>query len=120
MKFMPQEIEVWYLLPALRKEITRILSSEYELNQKEISQILGITESAVSQYKKSKRGNELHFSEKDLKEIRKGVSKIINDHADCNGILYKLCVLLRVNSSLCDFHRKCDSSIDKNCDLCLV
>ena len=79
MKLMPQEIEVWYLLPALRREIALELINKYKFSQREISEILGITESAVSQYLKSKRANELKFSNSELIKIKKCVKEIFKD-----------------------------------------
>ena len=66
---MPQEVELWYLIPALRREIAKILVKDYDLSQVEIAKILKITESAVSQYLKEKRGNELKFTEKEIRKL---------------------------------------------------
>ena len=41
---MPQEIEVWYLIPALRKELARIFIKDYGLAQKKAAELLGISE----------------------------------------------------------------------------
>ena len=82
MKLMPQELEVWYLLPALRKELARIFIKDYNLSQKKISQLFGITESAISQYQKLKRANELKFSRTEKEEIKKTASKILKDEKD--------------------------------------
>ena len=115
---MPQELEVWYLIPALRRELTKILISNFNLNQKEISKILGITESAISQYLKSKRGNELKFSKEEFEEIKKVAKEIISDKENSNEYFYKLCIKFRGCQSLCKLHRKQDNSVSKNCDLC--
>ena len=118
MELLPQELEVWYLIPALRKEIAKILISEFGMSQKKVSEILEITESAVSQYLKSKRGSELKFSDRDIEEIRDGAKNIIeNNHA--NEEIYKLSLKFRGSSTLCSFHKKSDKSISKDCDLCL-
>jgi predicted transcriptional regulator len=55
-----QELEVWYLLPAVRKELAKIMK-EKGLTQAKIAKLLGITEAAVSQYIKSKRAKDVHF-----------------------------------------------------------
>ncbi len=115
---LPQELEIWYLIPALRCELTKIFISEFKLNQKQVSKILGITESAVSQYLSSKRGNELKFSKKEIKEIKKTAQKILKSKKTTEEF-YKLCMKLRGTESLCALHRKNDKSITKNCDLCI-
>lgn len=117
MSSLPQEIEIWYLIPALRRELARIFISEFNLSQKQASKVLGITESAISQYVKSKRGNELKFSKKELNEIKKTSEKMIKSKK-ANEEFYKLCIKLRGTESLCKLHKKHDKSISKKCDLC--
>ena len=119
MKIMPQEMEVWYLIPALRRELTEIFISDFNLSQREVSKILGITESAISQYLKSKRGNELKFNREEIDEIKKTAQDII-ENGNANENLYKVCVKLRACDSLCKLHRKHDCSIAGDCDLCVV
>jgi len=119
MKSLPQEIEVWYLIPALRRELAKILISDFGMRQKKVSEILGITESAVSQYLSSKRGNELRFSEKE-KEIIKDVATDIIEGKDANEEIYKLSLKLRGNEAMCNLHKKLDHSVKRNCDLCLT
>tara|TARA_B100001971_G_C18193180_1_gene539878 strand:+ start:474 stop:833 length:360 start_codon:yes stop_codon:yes gene_type:complete len=118
MKSMPQEIEVWYLIPALRRELTKIFIEDYDMSQKQVSGILSVTESAVSQYLKSKRAQELKFSEKEVEEIKKTAKLIHEDREHTLEHLYGLCVRLRGCSSLCELHKKHDSNLPKNCDLC--
>lgn len=117
-KIMPQEIEIWYLIPALRKEFAKIFIKDYNLTQKEISKILGITESAVSQYLNSKRGNGIKFSKKELEEIKKSADNIIKNPETLIKNLYKLCVSLRESKVICGLHKNHDKSIPKNCDAC--
>ena len=50
------EVVVQDVLPALRSLVTRELLKKYRMNQTEISKKLGITQPAVSQYKKELRG----------------------------------------------------------------
>jgi len=117
-KIMPQEIEVWYLIPSLRKEFTKIFVDNYGINQKKIAKILGITEAAVSQYLKFKRGNEVKFSEEELKKIKKSAKKIIEEKESVMKNLYGLCIALRGSKVICKTHRSKDKSVPKNCDIC--
>lgn len=135
MNTLPQELEIWYLIPALRSELARIFISDFKLSQKQVSKILGITESAVSQYLSSKRGNELKFNKKELEEIKKTAQKILKSKkakfsgktrnfstnlsgSQINEEFYKLCIKLRGTESLCALHRKHDKSISKKCEMC--
>ena len=71
----PQEIAVWYILPALRKELT-LEMKKLGLDQKTIAKVIGVTEAAVSQYIKEKRANEVTFDAETLEEIKKSAQLI--------------------------------------------
>ena len=79
---MPQEVEVRYILPAIRRELARVLIKEHSLSQKQAAKILGLTEAAISQYRHSKRAKEVAFSDAVVDEIKKSADKIL---ADKNG-----------------------------------
>lgn len=67
----PCEIISWQVLPAVRREISIYMTSEKNISRKDVAQKLGLTEAAVCQYIKHKRGGSHKFSDKDLKKIRK-------------------------------------------------
>ena len=118
-KILPQEIEVWYLIPSLRKELAKIFINDYQLTQKEAADVIGVTDAAISQYLKSKRANELKFSKPEL-EIIKGTAKVImKDSKSYMKHFYNLCVALRATKSMCDFHKKYDKSVPEGCKICL-
>ena len=119
MKLLPQELEVWYLIPALRRELAKILISDFGMSQKKASQILDITESAISQYLKSKRGSELKFSKEEIEKIRESAYSIVENRSHVNEEIYKLSVKFRASNALCNFHKKGDKTVNKDCDLCL-
>jgi hypothetical protein len=115
---MPQEIEVWYLIPALRKELARIFVEEYRLSQKKAAEILGITNAAISQYLSSKRGSEINFNEKEKKLIRKAAKEIAENQGKLMKKLYDLCILLRKSKAICEIHKNQDKNVTKDCDIC--
>ena len=117
-KLMPQEIEVWYLIPALRKEFAKIFIKDYKLSQKKSAEVLGITGAAISQYLNSKRGNELKFSKKEMETIKKAVENIVKKNESVMKNLYELCISFRESKVICDLHKNQDKSIPKNCDIC--
>ena len=69
----PQEIEVWYIMPAIRKEFCNILLNNPNFNQKDIAKLLNITDAAVSQYKKEKRGQHVNLPKSIINEIESSV-----------------------------------------------
>ena len=117
-KIMPQEIEVWYLLPSIRKALARSFVHDFKLKQKQAAQLLGITEAAVSQYLKEKRGTELHFTKSEQEKIRSTAKKILNDKANVMKHIYSLCEFFRGTPTLCRIHRKHDKNLPKDCKIC--
>jgi len=117
-KIMPQEIEIWYLIPALRREFAKIFIKDYNLTQRQTAKILGITEAAISQYLNLKRGNEIKFSKKNLNKIKKFADEIMENPETLLKNLYNLCVSLRESKVICELHKSHDKSIPKNCDVC--
>jgi len=116
---MPQEIEVWYIIPALRRELAKLFVKDYNLSQKESAQILSITEAAISQYLKSKRAIEVKFSDKELAEIKKVAKKIVDNPDSLMEVLYKLCLSFRGSDTICDLHKIKDCNVAKDCEICL-
>ena len=78
MKLMPQEIEVWYIIPSIRRELAKSLKGK-GLSQKEIALTLGITEPAVSQYLHDKRASGVEFDDKLLELVNKSAEILIQD-----------------------------------------
>ena len=117
---MPQEIEVRYILPAIRRELARIFIQEHKLSQKEAAQVLGLTEAAVSQYQHSKRAKEIVFSDKVVNEIRVSSDRILADRANKQRLIaemYRITNLTTVKQILCDIHRSQSKELE-HCNVC--
>ena len=70
----PQEIEVWYILPAIRKAFA-IEMIKAGIPQKKIANLMGITEAAISQYKSDKRAH-ISLTEEIYGQIQSNITKI--------------------------------------------
>lgn len=116
---MPQEIEVWYLIPALRKELSRIFIKDYNLTQKKAAELLGISEAAVSQYVKEKRAKDIKFAKSELEIIKKTAGKIVKDKNNSMKYLYEACVTFRGSNTVCNLHRKYNKDIPAKCNICM-
>lgn len=116
---IPCELIVWYVLPSIRKELARVLVEESHLSQKEVANKLGLTESAISQYLKSKRGDELKFSQEILDEIKLAAEEIATSNNESLVIekICKICHVIKNKGSLCQLHKSDDSKLD-NCSIC--
>jgi len=116
MKVLPQEIEVWYLLPALRREIAKTLK-ERGWSQRKIASFLDITPAAVNQYLKEKRGNE---------KVPKGLEvlvetyarKMVSDEKLKHYYFFELVKKAKKCGFLCYLHKKHDE-VKEGCDMCL-
>jgi hypothetical protein len=118
MKNLPQEIEMWYLIPSLRKELARIFVEEYKLNQKAISTLLGITEATVSHYINEQRGQKIKFAEEEIILIKKSAENMIKKKSSYAREICSLCDKFRKSKFLCRIHRNFEKNISKDCDIC--
>jgi len=116
---MPQEIEVWYILPAIRRELANSMLKEFNLKQREIAKLLRITDSAVSQYLKSKRAKEVQFSSQMLGEVKASAEQIIKNPDGLIEETNRLCGLIKKDEVLCKLHRYHDKTVPANCCACL-
>lgn len=98
---MPCQKVIWYILPVIRSEIAKAMI-EMGLKQNEIAKKLGITESAISQYLKGKRGY-FKFPEIVQTKIKLAVKKIIEDNGGEFEIRKELCKICKFiqNEEIC-------------------
>lgn len=54
---IPCEIVVWYMLPTIRKGVAKELVEVHGLTQSKVARLFGVTDAAVSQYLRNKRGD---------------------------------------------------------------
>ncbi len=113
----PQEIEVWYILPAIRKQLAAKLV-ENGLAQKEVAKLMQITEAAVSQYKKMKRAKENIFDADIEKEIDLSVKEILKDKNSLVNEISRLAQFIKERGTICNLHKK-KSSLAKEHLPCL-
>lgn len=79
MYYLPQEIETWYIIPAIRNLISCSLIKEYDLSYDEVGKILGITRAAVCQYSKGKRAYKLKFPKEINPKILNSCKVLVKD-----------------------------------------
>ncbi len=109
-----QEIEVFYVIPALRKELA-VCMKDSGKSQKDIAKLLGVTEAAVSQYMSLKRGS-FNFNEK-IKQAVSDSSKNIVDEPSMMREIQKLLQIVRDERVVCQLHAD-HGDIPKNCNVC--
>lgn len=117
-KSLPQEVEVWYLIPSLRAELAKNLMAEQKCSQKECAKILGLTEGAISQYKNSKRAKEMKFSKLEKERIKRYAKAMHYKPQHAQTLFYHLSNSFRASNTMCTLHKKLDKSLPKNCSIC--
>ena len=115
---MPQEVEVWYIIPALRRELAKSMVEDYKVMQNKVAEHMGITEAAVSQYLNSKRAKEVVFTNAVLDEIQKSAKKVMENQKQLVPEMIRLTKLTGVKQVMCDIHKKQDIELPGGCDVC--
>ena len=127
MLLLPAEIESKSLIPAIRAILAKKLAADHSIAENKISEMLGVTQAAVSNYIRGTRGDP-ELIEKLLQE--KNVAKMINeisydlasDRAYTPSSLSKfigLCNYIKSSLLICEIHHNIESSIDeKVCKEC--
>ncbi len=108
----PQEVEVFYILPALRREIA-IAMKAHGMKQNAIAKILHIENAAVSQYISGKRGNKIRFPN-DVKKLVAESTTRIKDATSLLSETQKILRYIRASGALCTIHHQV-STVPLNC-----
>lgn len=115
MKLLPQHIELWYIIPAIRREFA-IEMARQEIKNVEIAEILGVTKAAVSQYFSKTRAVEFRFDAEITNEIKESTIRII-DKRNSNEEIQRIINIMWQNKSICKFHHL-KEKLDNNCNIC--
>ncbi len=116
----PCEIVVWYVIPSIRSKLAKDLLS-LGMKQKEISELLDITQPAVSQYISDKRGDELEFTPEVNEyimnmavEMQSGKLKSI----DLIPRFCHICKTIKTQEVLCQLHKE-KVGVPTECTVCM-
>jgi predicted transcriptional regulator len=112
----PQEVEVWLVLPAIRKQLALSLKEE-GMKQKEIARTLNITEASVSLYLNKKRGDEIKFSRALVEMITQAARQVILKKTTVRQELQNILRAVKDNKFICTV---CQTHTDsgKGCKIC--
>ncbi|MBI4152633.1 transcriptional regulator [Candidatus Woesearchaeota archaeon] len=113
----PQEIEVWHIIPAVRKELVVALKEKGN-SQKKIADLLNLSEAAVSQYLKSKRAREVVFNA-DVKKYIKDAAARIKDKTTAYQELQRIVQYVKTTKTICQIHMGMEAGLE-GCDICFV
>ncbi len=116
----PCEIVVWYVIPTIRSELAKELLN-LGMKQKQISEILDITQPAVSQYISDKRGHGIKFEPEVMNMIKEFARDLVDGKAAQIDIIPKMCEIckkIKAEEVICQIHKDKDN-IPLNCSACM-
>ena len=113
----PQEIEVWHIIPAVRKELVVVLKKKGQ-SQKKIAELLNLTEAAVSQYLKSKRAREVTFDVTIKKFIEEAADRI-KDQVSAYREVQRIIQQIKKTKVICQIHMAMEEGLE-SCDICFL
>jgi uncharacterized protein len=104
---LPQEIEAFYTIPAVRRELTRALVAA-GLTQRQIAKKLDVTEAAVSQYLSNKRGTQLEYPPEVVAAMTAAASRIktTEDTTVIRKEILELIKIMKEQKVICQIHKK--------------
>ena len=113
---LPQEIEVWYIIPAVRKELAKLLTKKYELSYEKAGKILGISKAAVSQYLSDKRANKIKLNTLTKKEIAKSAKIIFENPKLAIQEIQRILKFMKNSKCSCNVCKKYNKDVLNYCN----
>ena len=116
----PCEMVVWYVIPAIRSELAKDLLA-LGMKQKKISELMDITQPAISQYITDKRGSGIKFNDDINEMINDFAKELYEEKADKFDIIprtCKICKKIKAEDVLCQIHKE-KGDVNVDCQACL-
>ncbi|MFH0897905.1 MAG: hypothetical protein V1850_07680 [Candidatus Bathyarchaeota archaeon] len=112
------------VVPTIRAMVAKELRGSYKMKQEEIANLLGLTQSAVSQYLGNIRGRTLDIEGiKEVETIVKNLASILRTNSTPKDIcqLYcEACRIIRAKRIMCQLHSRLDPLFNTvDCDICI-
>jgi hypothetical protein len=123
---LPCEVAVRSAVPAVKALIAKELMEKQGLNQEQVAEILGVSQSAVSKYSRNVRGRAMKID--GIEEVRPFIDGMVAlllqrtyQRAELLGLFCQACVAVRKTSLMCAFCQKSDPNIKiEECRFCIT
>lgn len=116
MYLLPQEVEVWYIIPKLRKEFATLFVNKHGLSYEAAGDILGISKAAVCQYLANKRANKINLSKEIKNEVAKSAKLIVEKRSNAVIEINKILELMKNTKASCSVCKKYNKDVLKYCN----
>lgn len=116
----PCEIVVWYVIPAIRSELAKELLN-LGMKQKDVSELMDITQPAVSQYITDKRGSGIKLNEDVRAMIKQFARELSEGEATKADLISRTCNICK-NVKTADVLEQLNidkSELGDDCQTCL-
>ncbi|WP_407375719.1 transcriptional regulator [Methanobrevibacter sp.] len=116
----PCEIVVWYVIPAIRSELAKELLN-LGMKQKDVSELMDITQPAVSQYITDKRGSGIKLDDNVREMIQKFAFELSEGEATKADLIPRTCSICR-NVKTSDVLKQLNidkSELGEDCQSCM-
>ncbi len=122
---LPCEVAVKSVVPAVKALMAQQLVEQHGLNQDQVAEVLGISQSAVSKYTKKVRGYVLVLE--NVEPIQPLISDMITmlmngeyQRAEFLQLFCRTCAIIRRTGMVCEFCRKSEARMNiAECNFCI-
>ena len=117
---IPCEIVVWYVLPMIRREVSKELVHTHGMTQAEVARRFGVTDAAISKYLKKKRGGNAIIDDNPLypefqEEVKVSAARIAEDKSDFATEMCRLCCVVKKTGLLAVIYKAQTGMVPPNC-----
>ncbi|MBS3080242.1 hypothetical protein J4221_02115 [Candidatus Pacearchaeota archaeon] len=109
MHTLPQEIEVWYIIPVIRREMAMCFSREHKISYDNIASMMGLSKAAISQYIAGKRVERIKMHPKALEEVKISCNKIVKNKSTVIREISRVLEIIKKKKLHCEL---CGEMID--------
>ena len=116
----PCEIVVWYVIPAIRSELAKELLN-LGMKQKDVSELMDITQPAVSQYITDKRGSGIKLDEHVRGMIKSFALELSTGESTKADLIPKTCAICKnvKTSDVLEQLDICKDELSEDCQSCM-
>jgi len=122
---LPCEVGVQTVIPAIRALMARTIIEKHEMKEKQVAELLGLSQSAISRYTTKNRGNIITLE--NVPEVQTLIDKMIHlllygkphQTTEILELLCQTCKIIREKGLMCELcQKKTRQNIAEICAFC--